>query len=115
MARRRGRDGRVDPFHGLVAHTAGFSRNWPHSLRTTVNLCLSSNFPINILWGPESNQIYNYGYRLIVGEKHPEGMGMGYKECWESAWPEVGGPFERAWSGQTSFIENQRMFLTRGG
>ena len=89
--------------------------SWPHSLRTTVNLCLSSNFPINILWGQGSNQIYNDGYRVIVGDKHPESMGMGYKECWESAWPQVGPPFERAWAGETSFIENQRMFLTRSG
>jgi hypothetical protein len=72
-------------------------------------------FPINILWGPGSSQIYNDGYRVIVGEKHPEGMGMGYKECWESAWPEVGQPFERAWAGETSFIEDRRMFVTRGG
>jgi hypothetical protein len=25
--------------------------SWPNSLRTTVSLCLSSNFPINIVWG----------------------------------------------------------------
>src|SRR5258708_10584438 len=32
--------------------------SWPHSLRTTVNLCLASNFPINIVWGPGHVQIY---------------------------------------------------------
>lgn len=89
--------------------------DWPHSLRTTVSLCLSSNFPINIVWGPSYNQIYNDGYRVIVGERHPEGMGMAYNECWASAWPAIGGPFERAWAGETSFLENQRMYLTRGG
>jgi hypothetical protein len=31
---------------------------WPNNLRTTRSLCLSSNFPINIVWGPSYNQIY---------------------------------------------------------
>ena len=39
---------------------------WPQSLRTTVSLCLASNFPINIVWGPEHTQIYNDGYRVCL-------------------------------------------------
>jgi signal transduction histidine kinase len=89
--------------------------SWPHSLRTTVNLCLASNFPINIVWGPSHVQIYNDGYRVVVADKHPAAMGMDYAECWASAWPAIGGPFERAWDGETSFLENQRMFLQRNG
>jgi PAS domain S-box-containing protein len=88
---------------------------WSNSLRTTVSLCLSSNFPINIVWGSRYNQIYNDGYRVIVAERHPAGMGMAYDECWASAWDAIGQPFERAWAGETSFIENRRMFLTRNG
>ena len=89
--------------------------SWPHSLRTTVNLCLASNFPINIVWGPGHVQIYNDGYRVVVAHKHPAAMGMDYAECWASAWPTIGGPFERAWRGETSFLENQSMFLQRNG
>ncbi len=89
--------------------------SWPHGLRTTVNLCLASNFPINIVWGPGHVQIYNDGYRVVVADKHPAAMGMDYAECWASAWPAIGGPFERAWLGETSFLENQRMFLQRNG
>ena len=88
---------------------------WPNSLRTTVSLCLASNFPINIIWGPGYNQIYNAGYRVVVGERHPAGMGMAYDVCWASAWPAIGEPFQRAWVGEPSFLENQRMFLTRNG
>src|SRR6202000_561238 len=93
----------------------GPMESWPNSLRTTVSLCLSSNFPINIVWGPGHVQIYNDGYRIVVGDKHPAAMGMDYAECWASAWPAIGGPFERAWQGETSFLENQRMFLQRNG
>jgi PAS domain S-box-containing protein len=86
---------------------------WPQSLRTTVSLCLASNFPINIIWGPHNTQIYNDGYRLVCGDKHPASLGMDYTECWASAWPAIGQPFEQARRGETSFLENQRMFLTR--
>ncbi len=88
---------------------------WPQSLRTTVSLCLASNFPINIIWGPEHIQIYNDGYRMVCGEAHPAAMGQAYPVTWESAWPAIGAPFERALAGETSFLENQRMFLTRNG
>jgi PAS domain S-box-containing protein len=88
---------------------------WPQSLRTTISLCLASNFPINIIWGPESVQIYNDGYRVLCGEGHPTFLGMAYSEAWASAWPAIGAPFEMAMAGETSFLENQRMFLNRNG
>ncbi|MEO7577284.1 MAG: diguanylate cyclase, partial [Massilia sp.] len=88
---------------------------WPQSLRTTVSLCLASNFPINIVWGPQFTQIYNDGYRTLCGDKHPDALGMDYRECWASAWPAIGQPFVQALAGNTSFLENQRMFLFRNG
>jgi hypothetical protein len=45
--------------------------SWPQSLRTTVSLCLASNFPISIAWGPQRVQIYNDGYWPICGGKYP--------------------------------------------
>ena len=89
--------------------------SWPQSLRTTVSLCLASNFPINIVWGPEHTQIYNDGYRVLCGDAHPRALGEGYNVTWASAWPAIGKPFARALAGETSFLENQRMFLTRNG
>ena len=88
---------------------------WPQSLRTTVSLCLASNFPISLAWGPEFTQIYNDGYWPICAGKHPRSMGQDFRECWASAWPAVGEAFERAVSGETSYLENQRMFLDRNG
>jgi signal transduction histidine kinase len=89
--------------------------SWPASLVTTVSLCLGSNFPINIIWGPEHIQIYNDGYRLVCGAAHPRALGEPYTVTWASAWPALREPFERALAGQTSFLENQRMFLERNG
>jgi hypothetical protein len=42
-------------------------------------------------------------------------MGQDFSECWASAWPAIGEAFGRALAGETSFLENQRMFLDRNG
>src|SRR5437588_2637564 len=89
--------------------------SWPQSLRTTVSLCLASNFPISLAWGPKHVQIYNDGYWPICGEKHPGAMGQDFTECWAAPWPVIGEAFERALAGETSFLEDQRMFLDRNG
>src|SRR5712671_4942007 len=89
--------------------------SWPQSLRTTVSLCLASNFPIALAWGPKHVQIYNDGYWPICGAKHPHSMGQDFTECWAAPWPVIGDAFARALAGETSFLENQRMFLDRNG
>src|SRR2546429_9590765 len=89
--------------------------SWPQSLRTTVSLCLASNFPISLAWGPHHVQIYNDGYWPICGGKHPGAMGQDFSVCWASAWPVIGKAFERALAGETSYLENQRMFFDRHG
>jgi PAS domain S-box-containing protein len=88
---------------------------WPQSLRTAASLCLASNFPIDIIWGPGNSQIYNDGYRVICSDVHPASLGQDFTVTWASAWPEIGGPFARALAGETVFLENQRMFVTRNG
>ncbi|MEO5603280.1 MAG: ATP-binding protein [Cyclobacteriaceae bacterium] len=93
----------------------GSPDTWPQSLRTTVSLCIASNFPISIAWGPHRVQIYNDGYWPITGDMHPTSMGQDFKECWFSAWPVIGQAFEEASLGQTRFLENQRIFLDRYG
>ncbi|HVT08114.1 MAG TPA: ATP-binding protein [Polyangia bacterium] len=93
----------------------GSIASWPQSLRTTVSLCLASNFPISIAWGDRHTQIYNDGYWPICGAKHPASLGQDFSVCWASAWPAVGPSFERALRGETSFLEDQRMFLDRHG
>ena len=89
---------------------------WPQSLRTTINLCLASNFPLCFTWGPSRVQIYNDGYWPVCGAKHPHSMGQDYRECWFSAWPVIGPGFERCMeTGETTFVTDTRMFLDRNG
>ncbi len=89
--------------------------SWPPGLRTTVSLALASTFPISIAWGSDHEQIYNDSYRVICGAKHPGSMGQDFRKCWASAFPVIGAAYEKAWRGQGSYLENQRMFLDRFG
>ncbi len=93
----------------------GSPDTWSQSLRTTVSLCIASNFPIAIVWGTHRVQIYNDGYWPITGDMHPTSMGQDFAACWHSAWPVIGQAFEEAFLGQTRFLENQRIFLDRYG
>jgi CheY-like chemotaxis protein len=78
-------------------------------------LVLNSNFPISLAWGAQHTQIYNDGYWSICGDKHPDAMGQDFSECWASAFPVIGDAFYLALSGETAFLEDQRMFLDRLG
>jgi signal transduction histidine kinase len=89
--------------------------SWPHSLRIAVNICLASDFPICIIWGPELVQIYNDAYRVICGRKHPESMGQNFPECWREAWPVIGAAHDSALAGDTALLEDQHIFLDRHG
>ena len=93
----------------------GSPDTWPQSLRTTISLCIASNFPIAIVWGPKRVQIYNDGYLPITGDMHPVSMGQDFAACWVSAWPVIGQAFEEASLGQARFLENQHIFLDRYG
>ena len=115
MAGGRRADGRTHPLDELARDPARTRTAWPQSLRTTINLCLASNFPICFTWGPDRVQIYNDGYWPVCGEKRPAAMGQDYKECWASAWPVIGPGFERSTTGETTFVTDTRMLLDRNG
>ena len=88
---------------------------WPQSLRTTVSICLASDLPICVIWGPGLVQLYNDAYRVICGNKHPRSMGQNFAECWKEAWPVIGEAHDSALAGDTAFLESQRIFLERHG
>ena len=60
--------------------------SWPVSLRTIAQTVLAHPFPTIVLWGPELVQIYNQGYREIMGAKHPAGLGQPTRQCWPEVW-----------------------------
>jgi hypothetical protein len=68
----------------------GRPESWPTSLRTIVGMVLGSRFPMLIWWGPNLIQIYNDGYRAILGDKHPRSVAAPGHQVWSEIWHIVG-------------------------
>ena len=68
----------------------GPRERWPASLRLMVATILASQFPMAVRWGPDFLQIYNDGYRPILGEKHPDALGRPFREAWPETQPLMG-------------------------
>jgi signal transduction histidine kinase len=88
---------------------------WPQSLKTSVDIVLGSAFPQILLWGPQLIQIYNDGYREIMGRKHPRGLGMPTVECWPEVSRITMPIYDRVLAGETVPFENTRFPLERYG
>ena len=63
---------------------------WPQSLRTAVDICLSSGFASYVWWGRDLIQFYNDPALAIVRAKHPASFGAPAREAWPDAWETVG-------------------------
>ncbi len=93
----------------------GAVEQWPQSLRTAAQLTLASIFPSIVLWGPELIQIYNAGYRPILGVKHPAGLGQPTHDCWPEV-RHINAPiFDRVLQGETISFEDALYPLLRSG
>ena len=88
---------------------------WPQSLKSVVSTILGSAFPNIVLWGPDLIQLYNDGYREIMGAKHPTGLGMPTLECWPEAWGFNEPIYERVRAGETVYFEDVLTHIVRYG
>ena len=98
-----------------AATQLGPVEQWPQSLRTAAQLTLANLFPAIVLWGPDLIQIYNEGYRPILGVKHPAGLGQATHACWPEV-RHINQPiFERVLQGETLTFEDALYPLMRSG
>ncbi len=58
---------------------------WPASLRAITNFVLNSPVPMVMLWGEDGIMLYNDGYAVFAGDRHPQLLGSKVRE----GWPEV--------------------------
>lgn len=101
--------------HDWAPTTLGLTEDWPQSLRTAVNLALRCTFPMAVLWGPDLIQIYNDGYRVILGDKHPGGLGQPARDCWPEVW-DINKPiYDRVLAGETMTLGDVFYPISRNG
>ena len=90
---------------------------WPQSLRTAVNILLSSRFAMWMAWGPELTFFCNAAYRRdTLGRKYPWALGRPASEVWSEIWPDIGPRIERVLStGEATWDEALLLLLERSG
>jgi PAS domain S-box-containing protein len=88
---------------------------WPQSLKTAVQMILASCFPGIVLWGADLLQIYNDGYRNLMDNRHPAGLGQPTRECWPEVWYINAPIYERVWQGDSVFVKEARYPIIRSG
>ncbi len=88
---------------------------WPQSLKTVVDLLMSSGFAMVALWGRDLIQIYNDAYRDLIGAKHPGALGQAARACWPEFWPLTSPIFDRVWAGETCMFRDAHQSIVRGG
>jgi hypothetical protein len=89
--------------------------HWPQSLRTVINILLSSRYAMWMAWGPELSMLYNDAYQPTLGLKHPRALGMRASEVWAEIWPDIGPRIETVLTGEATYDEGLLLFLERSG
>ncbi|MGH8910111.1 MAG: ATP-binding protein, partial [Egibacteraceae bacterium] len=75
--------------HDWAASALGAAEGWPQTLATAVRICLTSRFPMVVLWGPDLRFFYNDAYLPLLGDKHPA-LAKPTEEIWGEIWHIIG-------------------------
>ncbi len=90
--------------------------HWPQSLRTVVDILLSSRYAMWMAWGPELTMLYNDAYQPTLGIKHPRALGARASEVWAEIWLDIGPRIETVLTiGEATYDEGLLLFLERSG
>lgn len=94
----------------------GDPAEWPQSLKTTVAIMLNNPFGMYIAWGDEYTQLYNDGYRPILGAaKHPQALGISTRETFKEVWHIIGDMFDGVMKGKAVGFPDFMLPLERNG
>lgn len=94
----------------------GDPSKWHQSLKAVVAITLNNPFGKHISWGKEFIQIYNDGYRPILGKsKHPDALGISAKITYAEIWDTTGPLFERVMQGEAIGFIDFELELDRNG
>ncbi|MBH3404520.1 PAS domain S-box protein [Pseudomonas glycinae] len=93
----------------------GAAGTWPQSLRTAVDIVIHSPMPMLLLWGPQLTQIYNDGFALLAGNKHPHAFGQPAHQIWPELRDFTDPIYSAVLQGQVRTYSERRFTLQRDG
>ena len=93
----------------------GAPHQWSEGLRATVQIVLTSRFPMIVWWGSELRFVYNDAYIALMGGKHPALWKPG-QEVWSEIWHTIGPMLESVLrTGKATWSENLLLPMDRHG
>jgi PAS domain S-box-containing protein len=99
-----------------AATALGAPDSWPAALKQTVNMMLTTTFPVLICWGEDFIQLYNDAFRPINGRtKHPQALGGTARETYAEIWDTIGPMFAGVMKGEAVGFPDFLVPLDRNG
>lgn len=99
------------------SHTSlGSVDQWPQSLRTCIQIMLTSRQPYWIGWGKDLIKFYNDPYKAIVGGKHPWALGKPASMVWNEIWRDIEPMLKKVMeNNEGTYVESQLLIMERNG
>lgn len=97
------------------ASPIGTPDEWPQPLRTLVGVMLGSGQPMFITWGPQRTMLYNDGYAVLCGKRHPAALGRGFSDVWHDIMEDVRPILDRAYAGEPTHMDDITFVMHRNG
>jgi PAS fold len=89
---------------------------WPQSLKTVVQILLTSRFAMWMGWGQDLTFFYNDAYRPTLGIKHEWALGTSARKVWREIWPDIGPRIDHVLAtGDATWDDGLLLFLERCG
>ncbi|KAF2424210.1 hypothetical protein EJ08DRAFT_595273 [Tothia fuscella] len=100
-----------------ASSSIGPPSTWPAQLHQSIDFMLADPTPAALMWGEDLTMIYNKGFEIFAGTKHPKLMGtspaISYEEVWDPLFIDI---IERGrTTGKATRHEDQQLFLHRHG
>lgn len=90
--------------------------SWPRSLRTCIQIMLTSRQPIWIGWGKDLIKLYNDPYKQIVKGKHPWALGKPASVVWKDIWQDIDPMLQKVMlENEGTYVEAQLLIMERNG
>ena len=102
--------------HDWNATPLGPPETWPQSLKTVVNILLTSRFQMWMAWGEELSFFYNDAYRPTLGIKLATALGTSAPKVWKKIAHDIGPRIDRVLAtGEATWDEGLLLLLERSG
>jgi PAS domain S-box-containing protein len=100
-----------------AATPLGPPSDWPQSLRTAVDILVSSRFSMWMAWGPQLTFFCNAAYRRdTLGRKYPWALGRPASEVWAEIWDDIGPRIATVLAtARATWDEGLLLYLERSG